>query len=54
MGDGKNLGRLGVKTMFYYLATSTLAILTGLILVNLVKQGVGVDLGFSKTVEGLA
>lgn len=54
MGDGKNLGRLGVKTMFYYLATSTLAILTGLILVNLVKPGVGVDLGFSKTVEGLA
>jgi proton glutamate symport protein len=53
MGDGKNLGRLGIKTMFYYLATSTLAILTGLLLVNLVKPGVGVDLGFSKTVEGL-
>jgi len=53
MGDGKNLGRLGVKTIFYYFFTSTLAILTGLIIVNLVKPGVGVDLGFSKTVEGL-
>jgi Na+/H+-dicarboxylate symporter len=53
MGDGKNLGRLGIKTMMYYLATSTLAILTGLTVVNLVKPGVGVDLGFSQTVEGL-
>lgn len=53
MGDGKNLGRLGVKTMFYYLGTSTLAILTGLVVVNLVKPGVGVDLGFTQNVEGL-
>lgn len=54
MGDGKNLGRLGLKTMSYYLITSTLAILTGLAVVNVVKPGVGVDLGFSKSVEGLA
>ncbi|MFA5535103.1 MAG: dicarboxylate/amino acid:cation symporter, partial [Mariniphaga sp.] len=53
MGDGKNLGRLGIKTIAYYLTTSTLAILTGLFVVNIVKPGVGVDLGFSKTVEGL-
>jgi Na+/H+-dicarboxylate symporter len=54
MGDGKNLGRLGLKTITYYLSTSTLAILTGLIIVNLVKPGVGVDLGFSESIEGLA
>jgi Na+/H+-dicarboxylate symporter len=54
MGEGKNLGRLGLKTMFYYLSTSTLAILSGLIIVNLVKPGIGVDLGFSQPVEGLA
>ena len=54
MGDGKNLGRLGIKTLFYYIFTSTLAILTGLTVVNLIKPGVGVDLGFSKSVEGLA
>ena len=53
MGEGKNLGRLGLKTLTYYLTTSTLAIVTGLIVVNLVKPGVGVDLGFTKTVEGL-
>jgi proton glutamate symport protein len=54
MGEGKNLGRLGLKTLSYYLVTSTLAILTGLIIVNLVKPGVGVNLGFTQSVEGLA
>lgn len=54
MGEGKNLGRLGFKTLLYYLSTSTLAILTGLIIVNLVKPGVGVELGFTQSVEGLA
>lgn len=54
MGGGKNLGRMGAKTMLYYLSTSTLAILTGLILVNIIKPGVGVELGFSENVEGLA
>ena len=54
IGESKNLGRLGIKTLGYYLFTSTLAILTGLIIVNLVKPGLGVDLGFTKTVEGLS
>ncbi len=54
MGQGKNLGRLGLKTMLYYLSTSALAIITGLTVVNLVKPGVGVDLGLSKSVDGLA
>ena len=54
MGEGKNLGRLGFKTILYYLSTSTLAILTGLVIVNIVKPGIGVDLGFTESVEGLA
>ncbi len=54
MGGGKNLGRLGLKTFTYYISTSFLAITTGLILVNITKPGVGVDLGFSESVEGLA
>lgn len=53
MGEGKNLGRLGGKTFLYYLSTSALAIITGLTVVNIVKPGVGVDLGFSKSVDGL-
>jgi proton glutamate symport protein len=41
VGDGEGIGRIGLKTMIYYLSTSTLAILTGLVLVNLIRPGVG-------------
>ncbi|WP_163711985.1 dicarboxylate/amino acid:cation symporter [Mangrovibacterium lignilyticum] len=47
MGSGKNLGRLGLKTLFYYMVTSLFAILTGLVMVNLIKPGVGVDMGLT-------
>lgn len=53
MGGGSSLGRLGGKTMLYYLTTSTLAILTGLLLVNIIKPGVGVELGFTQNVDNL-
>jgi Na+/H+-dicarboxylate symporter len=43
IGSAKNLGRLGLKTMLYYLSTSTLAILTGLFLVNIIKPGKSID-----------
>jgi Na+/H+-dicarboxylate symporter len=54
IGNPAGLGRLGIKTLGYYLMTSLLAIITGLIMVNLLQPGVGADLGFSKEVEGLA
>ena len=53
MGGGKNLGRLGAKTLLYYVSTSLIAILTGLLLVNVIRPGVGVELGFSESVDGL-
>jgi len=53
MGNGKNLGRLGLKTIGYYILTSLIAILTGLVLVNLIRPGVGVDLGLAAKVEGI-
>lgn len=53
IGNAENLGRLGLKTLGYYVSTSTLAIVTGLFFVNLIKPGVGADLGFSKSVDGL-
>lgn len=52
-GTGKSLGRLGLKTITYYIGTSLIAILTGLILVNLIRPGVGIDLGFARKVEGI-
>ena len=53
MGGGNSLGRMGAKTMLYYLSTSTLAILTGLVMVNIIKPGVGVEMGFTENVDGL-
>ncbi|HIF17185.1 MAG TPA: dicarboxylate/amino acid:cation symporter [Cycloclasticus sp.] len=39
MGDLGGLGRLGSKTITYYLSTSVVAILIGLLLVNVVEPG---------------
>ena len=54
IGDASNLGRLGLKTFAYYISTSFFAILTGLILVNLIQPGVGADLGLKSEVPELA
>ncbi|MDX2445391.1 MAG: dicarboxylate/amino acid:cation symporter [Bacteroidales bacterium] len=51
--SGSRLGKLGLKTLTYYIVTSTIAILTGLVLVNIFKPGVGADLGFTQVVDGL-
>lgn len=53
IGGTKSLGRLGLKTISYYVLTSTFAILTGLLLVDLIKPGVGADLGFKMEVPEL-
>ncbi|HSG67272.1 MAG TPA: dicarboxylate/amino acid:cation symporter [Bacteroidales bacterium] len=53
IGSGSSLGRLGLKTITYYVSTSLLAIFTGQILVNIIRPGVGADLNFSGEVEGL-
>ena len=53
IGSSKSLGRLGLKTLGYYLMTSALAIITGLILVNLIEPGVGASLGLTEEVEEL-
>lgn len=40
IGSGENLGRLGGKTLVYYALSSLLAILLGLLLVNLTAPGI--------------
>jgi aerobic C4-dicarboxylate transport protein len=39
--DFKRLGRLGIKTLLYFEVVSTLAMLTGFVMVNLVRPGDG-------------
>lgn len=48
IGNAENLGRLGLKTITYYMSTSLMAILTGLVLVNIFKPGVGADLNLNQ------
>ncbi|KAB8314250.1 dicarboxylate/amino acid:cation symporter [Tolypothrix campylonemoides VB511288] len=43
MGDIRALGRIGWRTLGYTVLLSAIAVLVGLVLVNLVKPGAGVD-----------
>lgn len=49
-----HVGRLGVKTFFYYIGSSLAAILTGQLLVNLFKPGVGAAIGLEKAPQQIA
>jgi proton glutamate symport protein len=51
LGDIRRLGRLGLKTFCYYTATTILAVSVGLVLVNLTKPGIGVDLAVESAVD---
>ena len=42
---GKDFGRLALKTFSFYIGTGLIAILTGLWLVNMIKPGIGANLG---------
>lgn len=54
VGSGGNLGRLGLKTMGFYLLSTFLAIVTGFFLVSVFKPGIGSDLGFKMPVENIS
>lgn len=54
VGTADNLGRLGAKTMGYYLASTFFAIITGFLFVQLIKPGVGAELGFQVPVENIS
>ena len=43
MGDVRALGRIGIRTLVYTVVVSGIAVLIGLLLVNLLKPGEGVD-----------
>lgn len=43
-GDLKQVGRMGIKSLVYFEVVTTLALLIGLVAVNLVRPGVGVNL----------
>lgn len=54
IGTASGLGRLTLKTMSYYIASSLMAIITGLFLVNLLKPGVGMGLVATQNGDGVS
>lgn len=57
MGDSQKLGRVGVKTLAFYLLTTAVAITVALLIANLVNPGMGLDTGrlvSDGTVDGIA
>ncbi|NQY73459.1 MAG: dicarboxylate/amino acid:cation symporter [Candidatus Margulisbacteria bacterium] len=53
VGSKENLERMGIRTFIYYMSTSLLAIVTGLVLVNVIRPGVGAKLGLEAIPKGL-
>jgi len=43
MGDMKDVGRIGIKALLYFEGASTLALVIGLVVVNLAKPGLGIN-----------
>lgn len=51
MGDVKKLGRVGVKTIGFYLGTTAVAIIIALVLGFVFKPGIGLDMSAIEAVE---
>ena len=51
VGSGATIGRLFTKTLGYYVLSSSFAVVTGLLLVNLIRPGVGSTLAASAVQE---
>jgi proton glutamate symport protein len=43
LGDIKKLGRIGIKTFIYFMMTTVVAIVIGLLLANLIRPGIGLN-----------
>jgi aerobic C4-dicarboxylate transport protein len=48
MGNLKEVGRVGLKSLLYFEAVSSLALILGLVLVNVLRPGVGMNIDVTK------
>ena len=51
IGDTKSLGKVGIKTLAFYLMTTALAISVALAVGNLINPGIGLDVSSLQTAE---
>ena len=54
LGDIRKLGRTGGITLVYYLITTAIAVLIGLVMVNLIQPGVGLNIESAGLSESIA
>jgi Na+/H+-dicarboxylate symporter len=54
VGAAENLGRLGLKTMGYFVFSTLLAVVTGFFFVQIIKPGVGAELGLQVKTEDIS
>jgi Na+/H+-dicarboxylate symporter len=54
LGDIRKLGRTGGITLVYYLSTTAIAVLIGLVMVNLIQPGVGLNIEAAGLSESIA
>lgn len=53
MGNIKKVGRLGAITLFYYISTTAISVLIGLVMVNIIQPGKGLEFGGGKLLESI-
>ncbi len=51
LGSFRKLGRMGLRTFIYYFFTTAVSVSIGLVAVNLIKPGVGADIGGGRVIE---
>lgn len=51
IGDSKKLGKIGVKTILFYLATTALAITAAISVAKIINPGIGLDMSSIQSVE---
>jgi Na+/H+-dicarboxylate symporter len=54
LGDIRHIGRIGLWTVVYYMCTTAIAVLIGIVLVNIIQPGVGADDTFAFVSEDVA
>jgi aerobic C4-dicarboxylate transport protein len=52
MGNIKEIGRIGVRALLYFEIVSTLALVIGLVVVNIVRPGVGMNIDSTRIDAG--
>jgi Na+/H+-dicarboxylate symporter len=45
IGDTKQLGKVGIRTILFYLITTALAITVALTVANIINPGIGLNMG---------